>query len=132
LYEQSLHRFGIDSEDTIRSGLYYAQQLRKIKHCIEAERLATKLAMISRQVHGPEHNITIEAAELLELCKERYVFLLPDMKPFLALQYENDGEICVVTGPFTKPRITADDRIHRVQSNLIVPTIGCAVICLDW
>jgi hypothetical protein len=50
LYEQSLRRFGIDSEDTIRSGLFYAQQLRKIMHCIEAERLATKLAMISRQV----------------------------------------------------------------------------------
>ena len=38
-------------------------------------------------------------------------------------------EICVVTGPITKPRKVDDERTHRVESNLIVPAYGCAVIC---
>jgi hypothetical protein len=42
------------------------------------------------------------------------------VKQFQALRYENDVEICVVQGPITKPRNTADERIYRVKNNLIV------------
>ena len=119
----------MDSEDTIQSGLFYAKQLRAANHCIEAERLATKLATISRRVHGPEHNVTIESNDLLEEFKERLITVLPDHRVFQALRYKNDGEICVVTGPITKPRKVDDERTHRVESNLIVPGYGCAVIC---
>jgi hypothetical protein len=128
-YELNLHTKGMDSEDTIRSGLFYAKQLRVANHCIEAERLATKLATISRRVHGPEHNVTIESNDLLEKFKERLITVLPDRRVFQALRYKNDGEICVVTGPITEPRQVDEEREHSVQSNLILPEKGCAVIC---
>jgi hypothetical protein len=62
LYELDLKTHGINSDVTMRSGLVYAQLLWHFgSRTIEAERLATKLAMISRQVHGPEHRFTIKA-----------------------------------------------------------------------
>jgi hypothetical protein len=128
-YELNLHTKGMDSEDTIRSGLFYVKQLRVANHCIEAERLATKLATISRRVHGPEHNVTIESNDKLEDFKERLITVLPDRRVFQALRYKNDGEICVVTGPITEPRQVDEEREHSVQSNLILPEKGCAVIC---
>ena len=90
-------------ETIVVAGLKYATGLRIAHHCIEAERLVTKLATIGRRVHGPEHNITIEAVGLLEKCKERYVIVcMPDSKTFQALRYENGGEVCVITGPMTR------------------------------
>ena len=59
LYELHLNTKGMDSEDTIRSGLSYAKQLRSDIRRIEAERLVAKLATISRRVLGPYHRITI-------------------------------------------------------------------------
>ena len=129
IYKLNLHTKGMDSEDTIPSGVLYAKSLWDANHCIEAERLATKLATISRRVHGPDHNVTIESNDLLEECKERYVIVLPDMKPFQALRYENDGEICVVQGPIIEPRRVDDERLYRVESHLIHPVVGCPVIC---
>ena len=118
----------MDSADTIRSGLTYATVLQSVS-CIESERLVTQLATISRRVHGPDHKTTTELVELLKKCKERIITVLLENKPFQALRYDNDGEICVVTGPITKPRKVDDERTHRVESNLIVPGYGCAVIC---
>ena len=97
-------------------------------HCIEAERLVTKVATISRQIHGPDHKITIEADVLLEKCKARNVLVLPECLMFQALRYENSGQICVVQGPITKPRQVDEERIYNVEWNLVVPAIGCAVI----
>ena len=45
------------------------------KNAIEAEQLAAKLAADCRRVHGLEHKITINAAEVLKDCKTRYVLL---------------------------------------------------------
>jgi len=104
-YERWLSLKGMNSGETIVAGLKYATGLLIAHHCIEAERLVTKLATASRQTHGPEHKITIEAVGLLEKCKERYViFCMPDSTTFQALRYENGGEVCVVTGPMTTPR----------------------------
>ena len=128
-HEQYLNTQGMDSADAILSGLNYARALRIDKHCIESERLVKKLAAISRRVHGPEHKTTMKADEVLKECKERYVIVLPDIKPFQALRYENEGEICVVQGPVTEPRRVDDERVHHVESNLIVLSKGCAVIC---
>ena len=119
LYKRFQHTHGMDSADTIKAGLNYAKVIQSVS-CIEAERLVTKLAAISRCVHGPDHKITIELVKLLNECKVRYVLVLPENKPFQAVRYENDGEICVVTGPITMPKRIYDDTI-RVDSNLIVP-----------
>jgi len=144
LYKRFQHTHGMDSANTIKAGLNYAKVLQSVS-CIEAERLVTKLAAISRRVHGPDHKITSELVKLLKECKVRYVLVLPENKPFQALRYENDGEICVVTGPITMPkgiyvdsnlivpRNKDDERTYRVENSLIVPTefftLCCPVIC---
>jgi hypothetical protein len=129
MYESNIHTKGMDSVSTIQAGLAYANVLQIVKHCIDAERLVTKLYTISRRVHGPDHRMTIEADELLKKCKKRYIIVLPDDKVFQALRYENDGEICVVTGPITEPRNVEDERIHNIENHRIIPDEGCPVIC---
>ena len=59
----------------------------------------------------------------------RGVIVLPDCKQFQALRYENDGEICIVTGPITKPRQIEEERIYHIENNLLIPNLGCPVIC---
>ena len=71
---------------------------------------------------------------MLKEFKKRYVIVLPDIvlpeiKQFQALRYENEGEICVVQGPVTTPRMIEDERVYNVEWNLVIPNIGCPVIC---
>jgi hypothetical protein len=128
-YERHLKTFGMNSDQTLRIGLQYIVALRDNYKCIEAERLAIKLATISRQVHGPEHKLTIETEESLKKCKVRNVWILPEKEQFQALRYENDGEICVVMGPIKEPRQVDNEREYRIANNLVLPKKGCAVIC---
>ena len=102
--------------------------LRREACFIEALRLVTKLTNVSRRVLGPEHKMTKEADELLSNYEVREVVVLPDVKHFQALRYENDGEILVVQGPITKPREVDKERIYRVESYLTLPFKGCPVI----
>jgi hypothetical protein len=128
-YNDEVQTHGIDSEYTLQAGFLYALRLRVDSHWIEAEKLVTKLFTISRRVHGQDHKFTIKADKLLKKCKERYVIVLPDDKVFQALRYENDGEICVVTGPITQPRNVEDERIYHIENHCIIPDKGCPVIC---
>ena len=106
---------------------------------IEGERLLVKLAALSRRVHGPNHNCTIMADKGLRKIKSRYVYVMPDNVPprscddwkdeFLALRYENDGKICVLSGPITRPRREEREKTFRVSSYLIVPNNECPIIC---
>jgi len=125
-YEHSIAINGSTSEQTIRCGLAYAEQLREMRCGIEAERFVMKLAADSCRVHGPEHNCTVMVNLLLEKCKKRFV--LHDKKNFEALSYEDDEKICVVTGPVTEPRQADKERILRVSICLIVPPC-CTVVC---
>jgi hypothetical protein len=127
MYEHNLNTEGINSDDTLRPGMHYAEMLRATLHFIEAERLVTKLVTIIRRVHGPDHKSTIEADELHAKLKGRYVSVLPDCKLFQALRYEK--EVCVVMGPVTEPRQVDDERTYRVENRLLLPLIGCPVIC---
>ena len=54
---------------------------------------------------------------------------MPDDKPFQALWYENDGEICVVTGSIKQPRQEDDERTFHVANNLVIFAKGCPLIC---
>ena len=106
---------------------------------IEGERLLVKLAALSHRVHGPNHNCTIMADKGLRKIKSRYVYVMPDNVPprscddwkdeFLALRYENDGKICVLSGPITRPRREEREKTFRVSSYLIVPNNECPIIC---
>jgi hypothetical protein len=80
-YESHVESSRLTSVETIISGLCYAQILRKANCGIEAERLLMKLAPDSRLVHGPEHDCTTRAEEMLEQCKKRNAVALPDGKP---------------------------------------------------
>jgi hypothetical protein len=128
-YEYILNMCGSTSEAALRSGSIYATQLVQAHRGIEAERLIVKLAASSRRVHGPEHNSSISLDEKVKECKSRYVSVMPDDKPFQALRYENDGEICVVTGPIKQPRQEDDERLFHVVNNLVIPDKGCPLIC---
>jgi hypothetical protein len=128
-YENNVIQFGMDSIITIQSGLHHAADLWENDHCIEAERVVTKLTIVSRRVLGPHHKLTIEADEFLKKCKQRSVIVLPQNKHFQALRYENDGEICVITGPVAMPRNLEDERVYHVDSHLVIPNNGCPVLC---
>jgi hypothetical protein len=131
IYEHNIEMVGSTIEHTIRFGLNYAEQLQKVHHSIEAERLVMKLAADCRRVHGPDHNCTVMANWLLEKCKKRFIQLPYNLGRmyFEALRYEDDGEICVVTGPVIEPVRIKDEEIMRVPSILIVPKLGCVVVC---
>ena len=103
-YECNMNRFGESSEHTIQSGKIYADNLYCMHRLIEAQRLATKLFTVSRQVHGPDHKTTIILMKLLEECKERYVVVSPERYLYQALRYKNDGKMCIVKGPISEPR----------------------------
>ncbi len=128
-YEFNLKTYGLTSDVTFISGSTYVTKLVQAHRGIEAERLIVKLAASSRRVHGPEHNSSISLDEKVKECKSRYVSVMPDDKPFQALRYENDGEICVVTGPIKQPRQEDDERLFHVVNNLVIPDKGCPLIC---
>jgi hypothetical protein len=50
-YERIINDFGMNSDETLQLGLHYAKMLWVVNHCIEAERIAIKVANTSRQVH---------------------------------------------------------------------------------
>ena len=104
-------------------------KLVKAHRGIEAERLIVKLAASSRRVHGAEHRFSISLDAMVKKCKSRNLSVMPDVERFQALRYENDGEICVVTGPIKQPRQEEDERILHVANNLVIPDKGCPVIC---
>jgi predicted sulfurtransferase len=58
-YECNMNRFGESSEHTIQSGKNYADNLYCMHRLIEAQRLATKLFTVSRQVHGPDQKLQL-------------------------------------------------------------------------
>jgi hypothetical protein len=128
-YEFALKTHGLISEATLGSGSIYVINLFQAHRGIEAEQLIVKLAAISQRIHGPEHNFSISLDEKVKECKSRYVTVMPDDKPFQALRYENDGEVCVVMGPVKQRRQEDDERIFHAVNNLVIPAKGCPVIC---
>jgi hypothetical protein len=128
-YKFCLKTYGLTSGATLRSGSIYATELVQANRGIEAERLIVKLAASSQRVHGPGHNCFISLDEKVKECKSRYVIVMPDGRSFQAVRYENDGEICVVTGPVKQPRQEDDERIFHVANDLVVAANGCPVMC---
>eukprot|EP00985_Skeletonema_marinoi_P000868 scaffold355_cov161-Skeletonema_marinoi.AAC.1 len=98
--EEICHDDGKDLEFSQRQrGQLLAHALYCSNQGVAAERLLTKLAAISRQVHGPTHNCTLSATSALRDVKDRRVFINSRRQWFHALKYENDGLSCVVRGP---------------------------------
>jgi len=128
-YKFCLKTYGLTSGATLRSGSIYAAELVQANRGIEAERLIVKLAASSQRVHGPGHNCSISLDEKVKECKSRCAIVMLDDKLFQAVRYENDGEICVVTGPVKQRRQEDDERIFHVVNYLVVAAKGCPVMC---
>ena len=60
LYELRVAERGEESEYTIQAGEYYAIELQRANRCDEARELLMKLLATSKQVLGPDHNVTKE------------------------------------------------------------------------
>ena len=82
LYELNVEQYGQEDACTIRNGIDLAIDLSnaKIVGCIpdakrmiEGERLLTKLAAISKRVHGPDHNVTKDAESTLQKLRILYL-----------------------------------------------------------
>jgi hypothetical protein len=66
LYEILVAKYGEEHEYTILAGKNYAIDLHKANRGDEARDLLTKLLAMSKQVLGPEHNITKDIASALK------------------------------------------------------------------
>ena len=142
-YHFALRHYGEKAEQTIEIGLSFAQNLLSANRSIKAERLATKFAGTSLKIFGQQHQLGQLSDQLLRVCKRRFVHkaLSPNADnasptvQYLALRYENDGEVCIIYGPTAHPRFAPEEiEINEKQtcgiaSALVIPTIGCPVIC---
>ena len=84
LYERVTREFGEGSPYSIQVGVSLAISLRQANRVIEAERLLTKIAIISHRVHGPDHRVTKRAESILKRCKVRNESVLK--------QYQSKGD----------------------------------------
>ena len=142
-YEDSIKAYGLNSLQALYNGLTYVKIMQHVNQFIKAERFLTDLVARSRLVHGPEHVCTVEADKLLVKCKTRYVAIKPEnegvndadkknAETFQAIRYENNDEICVVTGPINEPRHEDDENTIHVEIQRIYPLVGCPVMVLEF
>ena len=130
-YEISIQARGESAWLTIKSGVCYGITLSVAKRSIEAERLAAKLAAISRQFHGPDHECTRQSEGLLKHCRERFVgYMFEQDRKFQPLSHDDDAKSFVVKGPIDEAeRNVEEEQTFTVASDHIFPWLGCPVIC---
>ena len=137
IYEQTVQKSGEGAIDALSIGINLAEALKKSNHSIEAERLASKLVIISRRVHGPEHVCTKKVEYLLNYIKEDRTIALRSWSlrgrraGFYALRYVDDGKGCLVQGPIAQPTRCQDkEKTFTVPTNDIIPHWGgTPVVC---
>lgn len=140
IYIDSIQRSGENSVQSTMTGVSCVFSLRHANCSIEAERLVTKLAAISRQVYGDEHQCYKRCSELLNQCKMRFIHTISidsggnfvGVPVYRALRCENDGQKCFVAGPISGQRPYDENeevQTFRIASSLFSPAIGCPVIC---
>eukprot|EP00984_Skeletonema_dohrnii_P012141 scaffold4883_cov120-Skeletonema_dohrnii-CCMP3373.AAC.1 len=130
-YYKCLGIYGQSSNMTIHAGVALAKALRDERRTLEAERLLHKLVDISRRTHGHDHRSTKYAMSVLTYSRVRKVVIrFEDVSGlFQALRYENEGEDCVVQGPFADPRNVDEEEQCPFDSTDIIPFLGTPVIC---
>jgi hypothetical protein len=130
-YNYWFEKLGEHHPITIRRGELYAHALYCSNQGVVAERLLTKLAAISRQVHGPTHNSSLSATSALKDIKERRVFIDSRKEWFHALRYENDGLSCVVKGPVVESPHGYEDHMLTLSLPItdVLPAPGTPVVC---
>jgi len=134
MYKENVKKFGQEATATINDGAVLAIDLYNTFHGIEAERLSAKIAVTCRQVHGQDHCSTKQAEFDLQCCKVRTIeFKFGDeLKHFLALRYEEDGEQCVIQGPIAEPRNIQDEKTFTVASMVLFSYWALQSFVMDW
>jgi hypothetical protein len=142
-YHFALQKYGEKAEITLTAGISYAFNLLSVNRSIEAERIMTKVAGTSLQIYGQGHQFGQRSFQLLRVCKRRFIHNASSPYAgnashtlhYLALRYENDGEVCIIYGPTSHSRFYREEiEINEKQtcgiaSALVIPSIGCPVIC---
>lgn len=129
-YQNRLQLFGESSCQTLQCGLNLVGGLGRAYNHIEAQRLVAKLVSISRQVHGLEHRVTREANDLLEAIQLRLVGSICKPEDVLHVLHYDEDEMCyTVLGPIKCPRNREDERVMKIPVELVVPKLGCPVVC---
>ena len=124
IYAYLQRTIGESDPQTIGAGVDVAEALCLSFRAIEGERLLTKLCELARRVHGIEHDCTKITMSYLKRMKERVVITQDDGKPFIALRYENDGDVCIVKDP------TVDDETEsKISASSILAFLGTPVVC---
>jgi hypothetical protein len=125
IYAYLQRTIGESDPQTIRAGVDVAEALCLSFRAIEGERLLSKLVELSKRVHGMEHECTKRTTSYLQRMKERIV-VTQDGQPFIALRYENDGDVCIVKDP------TVDDETEsKISASKVVPYLGTPVLTLQ-
>jgi len=120
-YKQALEHKGEESYHTIHVGINMARSLHNAHCAIEAERLLSKIARVSKQVLGSNHTSTQLAESLLKQVKMRQVVVVT---LFQALRYEDDGEKIIVNGPHW-----SEEKEIIFDTKDAIPVLGTPVIC---
>ena len=121
-YENSLKLNGLMAEQTIRTGLWYANALILRHRGIEAQRLIEKLVTASHCVHGPGHNYTCVLMNGLKIARNTATWM-NDANSYISRPSDTKqmGEVCVVTGHIKEPREKDDEDLCTIPSHLILP-----------
>ena len=131
VYEKLLKLVGGEHIATINAGVSLANGLKAANRGIEVEMLLTKLAVVSKRVHGPDHDTTKSVEADLQKVKVRTVGIKTrdEDECFQALRYEEDGGKCVVQGPLAKPRSPQEEKTFTVATEDLIYYAGTPVVC---
>ena len=131
LYTLRVTMHGKGNALAINEGVNLAIALWGSNRGIEAERLLTRVAAVSRRVHGTEHKLTkIVELDLRDFqVREVMVQVEGEWKHFQVLQYEANEDEYVIQGPLAKPRnIRAETRSTVAAINVLL-VAGTPVVC---
>jgi len=131
-YEKCVKERGESSTETLQAGISLSLVLHNSGiNGLECERLSKKLAIISRRVLGPDHELTRHAEIVLDLCTKRRVGMMTDdgVKQYQALRFDDEEGKHVVNGPISDPRKPDEEEIMTVAMNDIILIQGSPVMC---
>jgi hypothetical protein len=92
-YDYWREKLGEHHPITIRRGELLAHTLSSLNRGDAAERLLTKLAETSRQVHGHNHNSTLSVTSALRDIKEQRRSVCVDSKEYLLPTQKNESPV---------------------------------------
>ena len=135
-YADKIKEAGEESNMSINAGIRLAIELHASFEVLESENLLTDMAIMSRRVHGKDHQETKDLESNLQTLKVRKVSLLQEaatgggIKLYQFLGYTDCSKNqCIVKGPLDYPRNECSENTRTVESNQLIITPGTPVVC---